>query len=298
MPTKQKFKIKRIHIEALTAYSRMFVVGLVTLVALYSLVVIFYAEFIVLQGDKLALQAHEPTPASTPATLSSSAISGKAAARYVSQSELFGNLEPPDPVKTSAPAKPSTATPSNTLLLIGTFISNSRDSYAIIQNKTKGEQEVFLKGDAVFDSGDVVEIASNVVTITKDGKLEQLFLEEGETTSGPVAGIDSTAETVVVSESEVQEALNNLPLLLTQARTVPYFSNGQRDGRRIFAIRSGSFFEKIGLVNGDIIKSINGTDLNDDGKALELFEEFKNARTLSLRLVRNREEKAITYERR
>jgi general secretion pathway protein C len=183
-------------------------------------------------------------------------------------------------------------------LLIGTFLSNSRDSYAILQNKTKGDQDVFLKGDAVFDGGDLVEITANSVTLNKDGRLEQLFLEEGETSSSPVGAIDSTAETVVVSESEVQEALNNLPLLLTQARTVPYFSNGQRDGRRIFAIRSGSFFEKIGLVNGDIIKSINGTDLNDDGKALELFEEFKSARTLSLRLVRNRAEKAITYERR
>lgn len=297
MPTKPKFKIKRVHIEALTAYSRMFVVGFVSLVALYACVVIFYGEFIVLQGDKLALQAHEPTPPSTPVTLSSSAISGKAAARYVSQTELFGQLEPPDPVKTTAPVKAATTTVSNTLLLIGTFLSNSRDSYAIIQNKTKGEQEVFLKGDSVFESGNLTEIAPNVVTLNKDGKIEQLFLEDGET-SAPVAGIDSSAETVVVSESDVQEALNNLPLLLTQARTVPYFSNGQRDGRRIFAIRSGSFFEKIGLVNGDIIKSINGTDLNDDSKALELFEEFKNARTLSLRLVRNREEKAITYERR
>lgn len=298
MPTKPKFKIKRIHIEALAAYSRMCVVGLVSLVALYACVVIFYGEFIVLQGDKLALQAHEPTPPSTPLTLSSSSISAKAAARYVSQTKLFGHLEPPDPIKTTAPLKPATTTASNTLLLIGTFLSNSRDSYAILQNKTKGDQDVFLKGDAVFDGGDLVEIAANSVTLNKDGRLEQLFLEEGETSSSPVGAIDSTAETVVVSESEVQEALNNLPLLLTQARTVPYFSNGQRDGRRIFAIRSGSFFEKIGLVNGDIIKSINGTDLNDDGKALELFEEFKSARTLSLRLVRNREEKAITYERR
>jgi general secretion pathway protein C len=298
MPIKPKFKIKRVHIETLAAYSRMFVVGLVTVVALYSFVVIFYGEFIVLQGDKLALQAHEPSPASSPSNISSLAISGKAAARYVGQTELFGHLEPPEPVKTAAPTKTTATTASNTLLLIGTFLSNSRDSYAIIQNKTKGEQEVFLKGDSVFDSGNLIEIAPGVVTLNKDGKTEQLFLEDGETTSAPVAGIDSTAETVVVSESDVQEALNNLPLLLTQARTVPYFSNGQRDGRRIFAIRSGSFFEKIGLVNGDIIKSINGTDLNDDSKALELFEEFKNARTLSLRLVRNREEKAITYERR
>jgi general secretion pathway protein C len=276
----------------------MFVVGLVTFVALYLCVVIFYGEFIVLQGDKLALQAHEPTPPSIPPVLSSSAISSKAAARYVGQTELFGHLEPPDPVKTAAPVKASTTTASNTLLLIGTFLSNSRDSYAIIQSKTKGEQDVFLKGDGVFDNGDLVEISPNHVTLNKEGKLEQLFLDEGETVSGPVGAIDSSAETVVVSESEIQDALNNLPLLLTQARTVPYFSNGQRDGRRIFAIRSGSFFEKIGLVNGDIIKSINGTDLNDDSKALELFEEFKNARTLSLRLVRNREEKAITYERR
>jgi general secretion pathway protein C len=303
-------RIKRFHIENTVKLIRIVGVCLTTIMFAYALVVIFYREFVILQGDRLALQAYDSSivtnnvttnanisPNDNHSSRETTLIPPKAATSYIAKSDLFGQLVSPNPVPKQPPTQ-NNISPSNTLNLVGTFLSHTRDSYAIIQNKTKGEQDVFLVSDSVFDNGTLVKIESNSVIIERDGKREQLLLEDGDGSKGGGAETDSTAEIVPVSEADVQDALNNLPLLLTQARTVPYFSNGQRDGRRIFAIRSGSFFEKIGLVNGDIIKSINSKDLNDDGKALELFEEFKSARTLSVRLVRNREEKVITYERR
>jgi type II secretion system protein C len=290
-------KIKRVHVESFAKYSRLVTITLAVLSVVYVSAVVFYQEFVELRGNQLALEAHAPLLPEIGAPISGSTISSSAARRYITEGQIFGKLELPEPAATpvvdSGPAK----TAASTLNLIGTFISKSRDSYAIIENKQKSEQDVFLLRDTVFDQGVVSEIKSSHVVLDVAGKKELLYLEQGgENNSTPQ--IDSSAEVVVVAETDVQEALNNLPSLLTQARTVPYFSNGQRNGRRIFAIRTGSFFEKIGLVNGDIIKSINGTDLNDDSKALELFEEFKTSRTLTLRLVRNREEKVISYERR
>jgi type II secretory pathway component PulC len=76
------------------------------------------------------------------------------------------------------------------------------------------------------------EAASRINSVVARDKQNKDFLAEIE-------------GTVVVSEREVQEALGKLPLLFTQVRAVPYYSNDQVSGRRIFAIRSGSLFEKL-----------------------------------------------------
>ena len=64
---------------------------------------------------------------------------------------------------------------------------------------------------------------------------------------------------------------------------------------RLFAIKSASLFEKIGLKNGDILKSLNGNSLGDLSQAMQLFEKLKTERSISLMLERNREEKEFKY---
>jgi general secretion pathway protein C len=143
----------------------------------------------------------------------------------------------------------------------------------------------------VFDDARLLSIEIDRVFLERDGNRVELTLNEGsaDASSGGSDGLNS----VVVAENDVDEALSNLPVLLTQLRAVPYFKNGQAVGLRLFAIKSGSLFEKIGLKNGDILETINGNQLGDFSQALKLFEQLKSERSLRLVLERNRE--AITY---
>ena len=84
--------------------------------------------------------------------------------------------------------------------------------------------------------------------------------------------------------------------MLTQARAVPYFKDGKSIGLRLFAIKSDSIFEKIGLKNADILKAVNGNSLADLTQAIKLFETLKKERSLSLTLERTNEEKEFKYE--
>jgi len=64
----------------------------------------------------------------------------------------------------------------------------------------------------------------------------------------------------------------------------------------MFAIKTDSLYEKIGLKNADILKTVNGNNLGDLTQALKLFEQLKSERSLSLVLEREGTELEFKYE--
>lgn len=203
----------------------------------------------------------------------------------------FGEEETPKPTPSSKEEKtPITTLP---LELIGTFVSDTARSYAIIENKKSSSQEIFTIGETVFEEAKLTRISNNQVEILRNGQKEILVIDETAAEGGATtAGADEVFE---LDEGELNQALDNLPLLLTQARAVPYFKDGKAIGLRLFAIKTGSLYEKIGLKNGDILKTINGKNLGDISEAMKLFENLRKERSLTLVLERNRKESTFAY---
>lgn len=196
---------------------------------------------------------------------------------------------------TPPPLKPKAATP---LALMGTFVVEGETPQAIIEDQRKKIQDVFEIDALVFGEAKLLSIGTDRVEIERDGQRETLLLDD-LATSGRSSGGDSGSvgsDEIVVDEAELDRALENLPLLLTQARAVPYFADGQAVGLRLFAIKSGSLYEKIGLRNGDVLKSVNGNSLADMSQAMQLFERLKTERSISLTIERNREQKELRYQ--
>lgn len=208
---------------------------------------------------------------------------------------VFGDLGPKLPDKTALVAQKATLT---ALSLVGTFIANDvGKSYAIIENQKKKVQEDFSVNDMVFGEAKLVSVLADRVEIERNGSIEVLKLDEGpESSSGGSAEGNLPADDFVVPEGELETALQNLPLLLTQARAVPYFKGGQSVGLRLFAIKSGSLYEKVGLKNGDILKSINESSLSDITQAVKLFEMLKQEKNISVTVERNREDRVFRYQ--
>lgn len=185
------------------------------------------------------------------------------------------------------------------LRLVGTNAKAGKDSFAIIEDLNKNEQDVFNLQDAVFTYGKLIEVNPENVRLQYADRVDTLQLEEGGAapTAGTPEGAGSSGDGTefTVAESEVTEALANLPLLLSQARAVPYFRNGQSIGMRLFAIRYGSLYEKLGLKNGDIVLAVNDNSLSDPSQALKLFEQLKSERSVSVKLERNGDVKDLHY---
>ena len=209
------------------------------------------------------------------------------------KSNIFGEIgerTPATPVATPPPPKATLP-----LGLIGTFVTSPESSIAIIEDQRSKTQEVFGINEMVFEEAKLISIASDRVEIERNGQREFLTIDETSTSSPESTSSSEVTEEFIIDEEELNDALDNLPLLLTQARAVPYFQDGKAVGLRLFAIRSGSLYEKIGLRNGDILKTINGNSMGDISQALRLFEQLKEQRSLSLVLERNRSEMAFNY---
>jgi len=178
--------------------------------------------------------------------------------------------------------------------LVGTSITKNKPPFAIIENDKK-QQDVFEKDELIFSKATLKEIHSDYVVLLRDGSLETLEVEGG-TRDSSESGISSSGTDFVVPEDEVNDALNNLPRLLSEARAVPYFRNGESIGMRLYAIKSGSLYEKLGLKNSDIIKEINNKQVNDPSKALKLFEDLKSERSIGVSVERNGEDVRLQYQ--
>lgn len=94
---------------------------------------------------------------------------------------------------------------------------------------------------------------------------------------------------------EVEKAFENFAGIVNQARVVPYMVNGAPQGFQIRKIVPGSIFERLGLTNGDIIKSVNGESLTTADKALRLFTVFRNEREINLEIERGSKPIVLSY---
>ncbi|RKI10066.1 general secretion pathway protein GspC, partial [Corallococcus sp. AB030] len=101
-------------------------------------------------------------------------------------------------------------------------------------------------------------------------------------------GIKSTGENEYeVPKAEIDKTLSNLNDVAMQARIVPAFKDGQAVGFKLFSIRPDSIYSKIGVQNGDVIRRINGFDMNSPEKALEIYSKLKDSSRIEIEIERN-----------
>ncbi len=113
---------------------------------------------------------------------------------------------------------------------------------------------------------------------------------------GDMTGVTKISDTQYkVDRSEVDRALNNLAQVATEARIVPSFKNGVANGFKMFSIKPGSIYSKIGLQNGDVIHKINGYEMNSPDKALEIYQKLKDATSVQIELERRGTGMTVNY---
>lgn len=224
--------------------------------------------------------------------------------------DIFNSAKPEEP----KPPPPPVKTRLN-LRLWGVAIHHGNaPSYAIIEDQSVRKQDLYRVGDTVAGAATLVRIEWDKVTLERDGQPEFLELSPDTKPGAPgvlaarsfthpaavaagSSGIQQLADNqFAIDRSEVDTALENMNQLFTQIRAVPHFEGGQATGFRVFAIRSGSLFDKIGLRNGDIIRRINDVELNDPARAMTLFQELRNERNIAVEVTRNREDRTLSYQ--
>ncbi len=201
-----------------------------------------------------------------------------------------------EPVKTELP-----------LNLIGTVIlKNEERSVATIEDKGDSQVYPFRVDDELPGKIKIISIAAYKVVFRNltNGRKEFVDMpEEGNgtkisvgslssrkppVTKGDGGGIEQTApNTFNIARSELDKYLSNINDVLTQARAIPHFENGQPAGYKLIQIVPGSVYEKLGLKNGDVLSGVNGEPITDPARAFELLSQLKTASQLELTVKRD-----------
>lgn len=219
---------------------------------------------------------------------------------------LFGAVD------LEADAEEAPAAESADLKLRG-IAASKETSFAVFENTASGEQNVFAVGEKVFDGPKLVAVDPAGAEVLLRGRKHRYEIEDdagrgaaarrapdkggkAAKTTGETSGVRKTGENeYLVDRREVEQAVANLNEVITQARAVPVLEGGKSAGFKLFAIRPGSIFEKIGLANGDVVQRINDTALTDPSKAVGLLEEIQSMGQVRVNFVRSGKLHSNTY---
>ena len=186
----------------------------------------------------------------------------------------------PAPSPTPLPTSPPEAQEASAedLQLLG-ILRSGNASGALIG--FGGKQEIFHKGDAVFDHGTIKEVREDSVVIRSGGKDVTLKIVS-ETAPVPAeppadqvieapppreAAPPSAAEPL--SRSEIRSGLRDLADVLAKA-DAKRVSVGGGHGLQLGKVEPASFLAKLGLRNGDVLQKINGSTIDDLDKVPDL----------------------------
>jgi general secretion pathway protein C len=99
-----------------------------------------------------------------------------------------------------------------------------------------------------------------------------------------------------VQRSFVDKILQNQAEIMRSARIVPHEENGQVVGVKLYGIRRNSLLGKLGLQNGDLLRTINGFDMASPDSALEAYSRLRSASNLSVAVTRRGRPMNVDYD--
>ncbi|MDH5673452.1 MAG: hypothetical protein OEZ06_14960 [Myxococcales bacterium] len=111
------------------------------------------------------------------------------------------------------------------------------------------------------------------------------------------SGISKVSDTKYsVQRSLVDKVLENQAEIMRSARVVPHEQDGQVIGVKLYGIRRTSLLGKLGLQNGDTLRTINGYAMASPDTALEAYSKLRSASDLTIAVTRRGRVMNLEYQ--
>ncbi|MCE5262223.1 MAG: hypothetical protein LLG97_01675 [Deltaproteobacteria bacterium] len=266
---------------------------------LYQGVGIFYKAL------TLQIVGMKPAPAAEVKTTRAAAAVREPAEAYkvIPERNLFGTT-----TKTvTEKAGPAGQAQQDIALLIdlrGTVAGEGKYGFAIVEEKGTRKQRLVKVGD-VIAGAKLIRIKRNTVDVLVEDQERTLKIAETKeapilpprpagAAAPPAASAPSGA--IAVSRSEIGAGLQDMGTMLRQAQVRPYFNAGVPDGFMINNIQAGSIYQKMGVVDGDIIQGVNNRPIRTADDMMELFNTVKSGAGMSLSIKRRGNPETLNYQ--
>lgn len=186
---------------------------------------------------------------------------------------LFGA----SPTAGGADAPPTTMA----LVLTGVIaVKGHPNAGQAIMGASAADTKVYAVGASIPGGAHLHAVYDDRVLLERNGGLETLMLPRTALSGVTYAPVAATRADL---------AQRNPDVLAGLLRVQPVFSQGKLSGYRIFpgGQRGTQAFMQLGLKPGDLITAINGTSLDDPGRALEILQTLSSAGSASITVARN-----------
>jgi general secretion pathway protein C len=222
--------------------------------------------------------------------------------KLIMDRNLFGSTD-----KTLADKSAKTAeTPPITSLieLKGTVAGDTKFGFAIMEEKAKKKQVLVKVGNTIAGATVLKIMRDKVIvkymdkeeTLKRAGSAESAILPPGKESAGGSAPAGSQANgSVTLSREEINSSMKDMGNMLSQAQVRPYFSAGVPDGFMVSSIRQGSIFQKMGLLDGDIIQGLNNRKVQSADDMMELYNNLRSGAGMSLSVKRGGKQESMNY---
>ena len=227
------------------------------------------------------------------------------------------------PLEEWDPSKPAPNC-AGKLRLVGAVVSPGFPewSFAAIAGTDDGKTMLYREGSAVDGSRVLAVQASSVVVSGSSGACQLLMFDEEENALArapaqpkkPAAskagnarnaglsaeelddGIEKVTDTRFnIQRSLVDKALANQGSLMKTARVIPHEEDGRVVGVKLYGIRRNSLLGRLGVRNGDMLRTINGFAMASPDTALQAYSRLRSADKLTLAIKRQNNEMTIEY---
>lgn len=254
---------------------------------------------------------NEPVPTETPKAVASSQTTDRRSfSDYepILSRDLFKTTKTPVPASAKSEVNlDEMEETSLNLKLWGTVTGSEEQAYAVIEDTKKREQNLYRVGDSI-QNAIVKMIRRAKVVLQVDGKDEVLAMEEihqgggsrqrhtsAVSRSGSSTSLPTRTQRVSMRRSMINDAINDVSKLMTQVKIQPHMEDGRPDGLAISRIKPNSIFRRMGLRNGDILKSVEGQEIRTVDDALRLYESMKTADRVNVEIERRGSRRIIDY---
>jgi general secretion pathway protein C len=174
---------------------------------------------------------------------------------------------------------PNTTMP---LILAGVIAGKDPNKGQAIIGANAASGKLYAVGAMIPGGARLHAIYADRVLIERNGALETLPLPRN-TPSG--AGKSAAPPPAARAEALAQ----NSTVLAGMVRIQPVFNQGKLSGYRIFpgGTRGTSAFTQLGLHAGDLVVGVNGTALDDAGRAMEILQTLSSSASATVTVSRN-----------
>ena len=263
-------------------------IGCIGVLLIIALTILSQIDKTILNPSKTPSDTVNPNPSSQLSKQPFHVLSSK------KQDDNDSSMQTPPTGKTSR-EKPNLPPDILNLRLVGTTVFGEKSS-VIIEDLTNGSQGFYRLGD-IIKGFTLTKILKDSATLTKKDQQFVLRLSPGGTPPqseefARKAGKDSW----MVSADKLTDMVSNIDQYAGQLFAYQHRENGKPAGFRIRHLIKGNDFEKLGIENGDIIKKVNGLEVNDIPDVLKTVYKLSDDTDFQMEVERNGQTETLNYK--